>query len=131
MMSQPLAVASERAPPAIGPYSQGIVVGPLLFASGQLPLDAAGGAMPESIEAQTAAVLSNLDAVARAAGSALSRAVKLTVYLVDLAEFAKVNTVMAAALSSPYPARATIGVAALPRGARIEIEGVFLVEEQQ
>jgi 2-iminobutanoate/2-iminopropanoate deaminase len=131
MMSQPVAIASERAPPAIGPYSQGIVVGSLLFASGQLPLDAKGGAMPESIEEQTSAVLSNLDAVARAAGSALASAVKLTVYLADLREFAKVNEVMSATLSAPYPARATIGVAALPRGARIEIEGVFLVGEPQ
>lgn len=125
-MSQPRAIATHDAPAAIGPYSQGILVGPLLFASGQLPLDAAGTSMPAGIEEQTRTVLANLDAVARAAGSALARAVKLNVYLTDLANFPKVNEVMSVTLSKPFPARATIGVAALPRGAMIEIEGVFM-----
>lgn len=131
MMSQPAAVTAQGVPPAIGPYSHGVSVGPLLFASGQLPLDATGQSMPESIEAQAKLVLENLDRVARAGGSSLSRAVKLTVYLTDLREFATVNEVMAATLFQPFPARATLGVAALPKGARVEIEGVFLTGADQ
>lgn len=126
-MSHTVAVTAPGAPGAIGPYSQGIVASPFLFVSGQLPLDPTGSSMPAGIREQAKTVLANLDAVARAAGSSLSRAVKLTVYLTDLAEFPTVNEVMAAQLSMPFPARATVGVAALPRGARIEIDGIFLV----
>lgn len=124
-MTQPTAIIAEDVPPAIGPYSHGVSVGTLLFASGQLPLDSTGHGMPDGIEAQAKLVLENLEKVARAGGSSLSRAVKLTVYLTDLSEFAQVNEVMSATLSQPFPARATLGVAALPRGARVEIEGVF------
>lgn len=131
MMSQPTSVSAQGVPAAIGPYSHAVVAGELLFASGQLPLDATGQGLPEQIEAQARLVLDNLDRVARAGGSSLSRAVKLTVYLTDLGEFAQVNGVMSEALSQPFPARATIGVAALPKGARVEIEGVFLVGASQ
>jgi reactive intermediate/imine deaminase len=125
-MPQTLSIATQDAPGAIGPYSQGIVSGGYLFASGQLPLDATGSGMPSGIEQQARLVLANLDAVARAAGSSLSRAAKLTVYLTDLSEFQQVNAVMSDCLSQPYPARATVGVAALPRGARVEIDGIFV-----
>jgi reactive intermediate/imine deaminase len=125
MMSQPVAVSALGVPAAIGPYSHAVCVGSLLFASGQLPLDPAGQSMPEAIADQAKLVLDNLDKVAQAGGSSLSQAVKLTVYLTNLSEFAQVNEIMSAALSQPFPARATIGVAALPRGARVEIEGVF------
>ena len=124
-MSQPSAVTASGVPPAIGPYSHGVQVPPLLFVSGQLPLDESGLPCPKDIESQARLALQNLERVAHAGGSSLAGAVKLTVYLTDLQEFAKVNEIMATTLSQPYPARATIEVAALPRGARIEIEGIF------
>jgi reactive intermediate/imine deaminase len=124
-MSRIIPIAAQDAPRPVGPYSQGLVADGLLFASGQLPLDTSGG-MPHAIEEQALLVLENLDAVARAAGSSLADAIKLTVYMTNLGEFPAVNEVMAARLSQPYPARATIGVAALPRGARLEIEGIFM-----
>lgn len=125
-MSQPHAVATAAAPAAIGPYSQAIVAGDFVFISGQLPLDAATMAMPEGIEAQASLVLKNLEAVARGAGASLADAVKLTVYLTDLAHFPAVNGVMASVLGRPYPARATVGVAALPRNAMVEIDATLL-----
>lgn len=125
-MSQPHAVTTAAAPAAIGPYSQAIVAGDFVFLSGQLPLDAAGQAMPEGIEAQARQVLNNLDAVARGAGASLADAVKLTVYLTDLAHFPAVNGVMASMLGQPHPARATVGVAALPRNALVEIDATVL-----
>ena len=132
-MSHIEAITTADAPGAIGPYSQAVVASPFVFVSGQLPLDPGGRPMPQGIQEQARAVLANLEAVARAAGSSLSRAVKLTVYMTDLEEFAQVNQAMQAALSTPYPARATIGVAALPRGARVEIEGIFKIggEDEQ
>jgi reactive intermediate/imine deaminase len=122
------AVQTVVAPQAIGPYSQAVRAGDLLFLSGQIPLDPANGELVTgSIEIQAQRVLDNLVAVARAGGSDLDRVVKLTVYLTDLSHFAAVNTAMEAYFSAPYPARAVLGVAALPRGAAIEIEAVCLV----
>ncbi len=122
------AVQTVDAPQAIGPYSQAVRAGDLLFLSGQIPLDPANGELVTgSIEIQAQRVLDNLVAVARAGGSDLDRVVKLTVYLTDLCHFAAVNAVMGAYFSAPYPARAVLGVAALPRGAAIEIEAVCLV----
>jgi 2-iminobutanoate/2-iminopropanoate deaminase len=119
-------VHSDSAPAAIGPYSQAIKAGPLVFLSGQIPLD------PESMEivsddvsAQTHQVFKNLIAVADAAGGSLSNAAKLTIYLTDLGDFAVVNEIMAGYFSEPYPARATIQVSALPKGARVEIDAVL------
>ena len=119
-------VHSDSAPAAIGPYSQAIKAGPLVFLSGQIPLD------PESMEivsddvsAQTHQVFKNLIAVADAAGGRLSNAAKLTIYLTDLGDFAVVNEIMAGYFSEPYPARATIQVSALPKGARVEIDAVL------
>jgi reactive intermediate/imine deaminase len=122
------AIQTLDAPQAIGPYSQAPRAGGLLFLSGQIPLDPASGELVAgSIEIQTRRVLDNLVAVARAGGSDLDRVVKVTVYLVDLSDFTAVNAVMAAYFQAPYPARAVLGVAALPRGAAIEIEAVCLV----
>jgi len=122
------AIQTLDAPQAIGPYSQATRAGGLLFLSGQIPLDPASGELVAgSIEIQTRRVLDNLVAVARAGGSDLDRVVKVTVYLVDLSDFTAVNAVMAAYFQAPYPARAVLGVAALPRGAAIEIEAVCLV----
>lgn len=121
-------IQTADAPQAIGPYSQAVRAGDLLFLSGQIPLDPASGELVAgSIEIQTRRVLDNLVAVARAGGSDLDRVVKVTVYLVDLSHFAAVNAVMTAYFQAPYPARAVLGVAALPRGAAIEIEAVCLV----
>ncbi len=122
------AIQTLDAPQAIGPYSQAVRAGDLLFLSGQIPLDPANGELVTgSIETQARRVLDNLLAVARAGGSDLDRVVKLTVHLTDLSHFAAVNAVMAAYFQAPYPARAVLGVAALPRGATLEIEAVCLV----
>jgi reactive intermediate/imine deaminase len=124
-MSQSQAVTTDRAPAAIGPYSQDLVSGCLVFVSGQLPLDAATATMPEGVDAQASLVLRNIDAVARAAGSSLPQALKMTVYLTDLAHFPRVNAAMEAALAKPYPVRATVQVSALPRGALVEIDALL------
>lgn len=120
------AVHTESAPKAVGPYSQAVRSGDLLFLSGQIPLDPATGALVEGgIEEQTERVIANLQAVLRAAGGALAHVVKTTVFMTDLGEFAKMNAVYAKHFTSdPLPARAAFQVAALPRGARVEIEAV-------
>ena len=119
-------VHSDTAPAAIGPYSQAIKAGSIVFLSGQIPLD------PQSMEiafddiaAQTHQVFKNLIAVAKAAGGSLSNAAKLTIYLTDLGDFAVVNEIMAEYFSEPYPARATIQVSALPKGSKVEIDAVL------
>ena len=119
------AIASKDAPAALGPYSQGIRAGDTLYLSGQLGLDPASGNLADGIEAQAHQVFRNLGAVAEAAGASLDDTVKLTLLLVDLGDFAKVNAIMQAYFKPPYPARATYQVAALPKGARIEVEGVL------
>jgi len=118
-------VASDAAPRAIGPYAQAVVAGDLVFCSGQVGLDPASGRLvPGGVAAEAARALESLAAVLSAAGLGLGDVVKTTVYLVDLAEFAAVNEVYARYFHAPYPARATVGVAALPAGARVEIEAV-------
>lgn len=119
------AISSSNAPTAIGPYSQAIAAGGFLFVSGQLPLSADGTTMPDDIGAQAQASLSNIAAIAQSAGCTLKDVVKLTVYMADLSGFATVNDVMAATFTAPYPARATVEVAALPKAAGIEIEAVL------
>jgi reactive intermediate/imine deaminase len=121
-------VHTEAAPAAIGPYSQAIRAGDTVYLSGQIGLDPATGTLRDGIEAQTRQVFANLKAVAEAADGSLEHIVKLTVLLADLADFAKVNEIMAAQFRQPYPARATYQVAALPRGARIEVEAVLVLE---
>ena len=119
-------IHSADAPAAIGPYSQAVRVGNTLYMSGQIPLDPKTMQIVEGgIEAQARQVFANLRAVAAAAGATLNDVVKLTILLTDLAEFAKVNDVMAMYFDAPYPARATYQVAALPRGARIEVEATL------
>jgi reactive intermediate/imine deaminase len=121
-------IHTEAAPAAIGPYSQAIRAGDTVYVSGQIGLDPATGTLRDGIEAQSRQVFANLKAVAEAAGGSLDQIVKLTVLLADLADFAKVNEIMAAQFRQPYPARATYQVAALPRGARIEVEAVLALE---
>lgn len=119
-------VHTDAAPASIGPYSQAVIAGDLVFLSGQIPLDPATMEMVEGgIEAQIERVFDNLTAVAEAAGGGLDRVVKFNVFLVDLAHFGKVNAAMEARLAPPYPARAAVQVAALPRGAEVEVEAVM------
>jgi reactive intermediate/imine deaminase len=125
MSKQPIHTTS--APAAIGPYSQAIRAGNTVYLSGQIGLDPATGALRDGTEAQTRQVLENLRAVAQAAGGSLGDIVKLTLLLADMADFAKVNEIMAGAFAKPYPARATYQVAALPKGARVEIEAVLVL----
>ena len=119
-------VSTPHAPQAIGTYSQAIRAGNTVYLSGQIPLDPATGELVTGdMEAQVRRVFDNLLAVAQAAGGDLSHVVKLTVYLTDLAHFALVNRVMAEYFSQPYPARAAVGVAALPSGAAVEMDGIL------
>ena len=117
------AIATTNAPAAVGPYSQAIEAGGLLFCSGQIHLDPATGTLVEGdIAAQTERVLDNLSAVLAAAGRSMADVVNTTVFLVDIADFGAMNEVYGRYMPDPPPARSTIGVAALPKGARVEIE---------
>lgn len=119
-------IHTDRAPQAIGTYSQAVRAGDTVYLSGQVPFDPATMQLVAGdIEVQARRVFENLKAVAEATGGSLAQAVKLTIFLTDLANFAKVNEVMATYFAKPYPARSTIGVAALPRGAQIEIECIL------
>jgi 2-iminobutanoate/2-iminopropanoate deaminase len=121
-------VSTPDAPAAVGPYSQGMVGGGLVFTAMQIPLVPGSGELaPGGIEAQTRQVLANVQAVIEAAGSSLARAVKVTVYLTDLGDFGTVNAIYAEFFPEPAPARAVVGVAGIPRGARIAVEAVALV----
>ena len=122
------AVSSESAPKAIGPYSQGIRAGSLLFVSGQIPLDPATGALvPGDIAAQTHRVLANLKAILEAGGASLDSVVRATVYLADMNDFGAMNEVYGTYFSNPAPARATIQAARLPKDARVEIDVIATV----
>lgn len=120
-------VSTPEAPAAIGTYSQAVRVGETVYLSGQIGLDPKTMAMVDGIDAQIERVFANLQAVAKAAGGSLADTVKLNVFLTDLANFAKVNETMARYFSEPYPARAAIGVAALPRGALVEMDAVLVL----
>ena len=123
------AIATDRAPKAIGPYSQAVRHGGLVYCSGQIPLDPATGATVEGdIAAQTRRVLQNLAAVLDAAGASLDTVVKTTVYLADMNDFPAMNEVYATFFSSPAPARSTVQAARLPRDARIEIDVIAYVK---
>ena len=118
-------IVSAEAPTPVGPYSQAIAHGGLLFLSGQIPLDAESGALVgESIEEQAGQVLRALEAVLRTAGSGWDRVLRVTVYMVDLAEFARFNRVYEETLGGAKPARSTVQVAALPLGARLELDAI-------
>jgi reactive intermediate/imine deaminase len=124
------AIQSKGAPAAIGTYSQAVKVGVeggafTVYLSGQIGLDPESMQMAEGIEAQTHRVFRNLAAVADASGMSLDHAVRMTVYLTDLAHFARVNEIMAQYVREPYPARAALGVAGLPRGALVEIDAIL------
>jgi len=119
-------IQTDKAPKAIGTYSQAVRAGDLVFLSGQIPLDPATGTLVSGdIEAEIRRVFDNLAAVAEAAGGSLANTVKLNVFLTDLGHFAKVNEIMATYFTGSYPARAAVGVAALPRGARVEMECIL------
>ena len=119
-------IHTPLAPKAIGTYSQAVRVGDTVYISGQIPLDPASGQLVSGdIEAEVRRVFDNVAAIAKAAGGSLASVVKLSVFLTDLAHFPKVNEIMATYFSEPYPARAAIGVAALPRGARVEVECIL------
>ena len=118
-------IQTNFAPAAIGTYSQAVKVANTVYLSGQIGLDPASMQMVDGIEAQIHRVFDNLKAVAEASGSGLKDVVKLNIFLTDLANFALVNTIMAEYFTQPYPARAAVGVAALPRGALIEADGVI------
>ena len=127
-MSNIGAIHTDAAPAAIGPYSQAIKSGALVFFSGQIPLDPETQTLVDGgIEEQTRQVFRNLSAIAEAADTHLQNAVKLTIYLTDLNNFTQVNSVMAEHFSEPYPARATIQVSALPKQAMIEIDAIAVV----
>ena len=119
-------IATDRAPAAIGPYSQAVRSGAHVYTSGQIPLDPGTGALVDGdIATQARRVFDNLQAVCAAADSSFADVVRVGIYLVDLADFAAVNAVMADYFAAPYPARSTVGVASLPKGARIEIDLVL------
>lgn len=119
-------IATDRAPKAIGPYSQAVRHADTVYCSGQIPLDPATGELVAGdFEAQARRVFDNLKAVAEAAGLSLDHAVRVTIYLVDLGRFPVVNGIMAEYFSEPYPARVTIGVASLPKGAQVEVDCVL------
>lgn len=120
------AIHSKHAPAAIGPYSQAIRAGSTVYLSGQIGIDPATGNLVDGVEAQAHQVLKNLRAVAQAAGAELADIVKLTLLLADIGDFARVNEIMTGFFKPPYPARATYAVAALPKGARVEIEAVLV-----
>jgi reactive intermediate/imine deaminase len=121
-------IHTSKAPAAIGPYSQAIRAGTTIYLSGQIPLDPKTMELVKGdIRAQARQVFDNLAAVAQAAGGSLANAVRLTIYLTDLANFPVVNEIMAEYCKEPYPARATIGVAQLPRGAAVEVDGILVL----
>ena len=125
-MKKPIATA--EAPAAIGTYSQAVRAGSTVYLSGQIPLDPKTMQLVDGFENQVRRVFENLRAVCRAAGGDFGDVVRVTVYLTDLANFAKVNEVMATFFQEPYPARAAIGVASLPRGAAVEIDAIMHLE---
>ena len=120
-------IHTDKAPAAIGTYSQAIKVGDTVYLSGQIPLNPTRMELVEGFEAQVVQVFENLKSVAEAAGGSLADIVKLNIFLIDLAHFATVNEIMGRYFQQPYPARAAIGVAALPKGSQVEMDGVLVL----
>ncbi|HSJ99430.1 MAG TPA: RidA family protein [Myxococcota bacterium] len=118
-------ISTPEAPAAIGPYSQAVRAGDTVYLSGQIPLDPATMQIVAGFEAQARRVFANLRAVCRAAGGDFDRVVRLTIYLTDLANFPRVNEVMAECFREPFPARVTVGISSLPRGAEVEVDAVM------
>jgi len=128
-MPERVVIATANAPAAIGPYSQAVKVGSTVYLSGQIPLDPSTGEMVgDDFAAQARRVFDNIAAVVEAAGGSFAEVVKLTVYLTDLGRFAEVNEIMSSYFNQPFPARAAIGVVALPRGALIEIDAIMVLD---
>ncbi|MCB1805408.1 MAG: RidA family protein [Candidatus Competibacteraceae bacterium] len=121
-------IVTEAAPAAIGTYSQAVKVGDTVYLSGQIPLDPKSMQLVDGIDAQIHQVFTNLAAVADAAGGSFADVVKLTIFLTDLSHFGVVNQIMAEYFQEPYPARAAVGVAQLPRGAAVEMEAIMVLE---
>ncbi len=119
-------IATQKAPGAIGPYSQAIEIGNMVFTSGQIPIDPTTGQMPEGIEAQTRQSLTNVKNILEAAGLSLDHVVKTTVFLADMALFAEMNAVYAEFFQAPYPARSAVAVREIPKGALVEIETIAM-----
>lgn len=120
------AIATTKAPGAIGPYSQGITIGELVYTSGQLPINVETGVMPETIEEQTRQSLENVKAILEESGSSMDKVIKTTVFLSDMNDFAKMNEVYSSFFAKPYPARSAVEVARLPKDAKVEIEVIAL-----
>jgi reactive intermediate/imine deaminase len=118
-------ISTPDAPAAIGPYSQAVRAGDTVYLSGQIPLDPKTMQIVDGFEAQVKQVFDNLEAVCKAAGGSFGQVVRLTIFLTDLGKFAIVNDMMAARFKTPFPARVTIGVASLPRGAQVEIDAIL------
>jgi reactive intermediate/imine deaminase len=125
------AIHTDAAPQAIGPYSQAMRCGDTVYLAGQIGLDPATMELVSGVEPQIRRVFENLKAVATAAGGGLDDIVKLTVYLTDLNNFTRVNEIMATYFIAPYPARAALGVASLPRGAQVEIDAIIVLENSR
>ena len=117
-------VSTDKAPAAIGPYSQAQIVGSLVYTSGQIPVDPATGLIAEGVEAQAEQVFKNIANLLESAGSSISKVVKTTVFIKNMDDFAAINAVYGKYFTQPYPARAAFQVAALPKGAKVEIEAV-------
>jgi len=121
-------VSTPNAPSAIGPYSQAVKTGLVVFTSGQVGLDPRTGELvSQDFEAQARQAFANLAAVAQASGGSLANAVKFTLFLTDLSRFAQVNSIMGEVVPQPYPARSTVGVASLPKGAQFEVEAILVL----
>ena len=120
-------IHTDKAPAAIGTYSQAIKVGDTVYLSGQIPLNPTSMELVDGFEAQVVQVFENLKSVAEAAGGSLADIVKLNIFLIDLSHFATVNEIMDRYFQQPYPARAAIGVAALPKGSQVEMDGVLVL----
>ena len=123
-----ISINSKNAPEAIGPYSQAIRKGNIVFLSGQIPLDPKTMELVEGIEAQINQVFENLNQVIKAAGASFDDVAKLNIYLTDLSHFALVNEIMKTYFTAPFPARAAIGVASLPKGSLVEADGFLVLE---
>ncbi len=121
-------ISTNNAPAAIGPYSQALRTGNMMFVSGQIPLDPATGLMAEDVKAQATQSLTNVKNILAAEGLTMKNVIKTTVFLSDLADFAAVNEVYATFFEAPYPARSCVEVAAIPKGAKVEIECIAVVD---
>ena len=121
-------ITTEKAPAAVGPYSQAVVAGNLVFVSGQIPVDPATSNIPEDIVDQARQALTNLGEVLRASGSGLDKAVRVTVFITDISAFGKVNEVYAEFFKEPYPSRSCVEVSKLPKGVKIEIDAIGIID---